>query len=248
MNPFDYIASFAAFNPITATSAPFIRLAGQKFGGAPKASEDDTEASVSTDVPRANSSSGGRGYTANQAEMLTKAYLDSIKAEKESFAEQSGGEPPSTQGVAPGAVGSTAPPLEGSAGSDLPPSAGPLPGDIAPADINALMLKLVEKQPALLDQQQRNAIQRSIVTAALRDRGLQELSRRRITQENIAANRDMQIAQTQARSNQSIAMANILYASLQPNPNLMSALSESMKAGMQSVTVPSVGIIRTKEA
>jgi hypothetical protein len=90
-------------------------------------------------------------------------------------------------------------------------------------------------------EEQARELERSIVTARLRDRGLKELSRRAIEQENIRAWRDLEVARQQAMSNQAIALANTAYLSQIPNTGFMQAMAETMKASTQPVTIRDVG-------
>lgn len=90
--------------------------------------------------------------------------------------------------------------------------------------------------------EQKAELERSIVTASLRDRGLQELSRRQIETENIRAWRDLQVARENARSNQAISLATTAYLSQIPNANVMQAMNEAMKASMSPVTIQSPNV------
>lgn len=92
-------------------------------------------------------------------------------------------------------------------------------------------------------EEQARELERSIVTAQLRDRGLKELSRRTIEQENIRAWRDLEVARQQAMSNQAIALANTAYLSQIPNTGFMQAMAETMKASTQPVTIASAGTV-----
>lgn len=80
-------------------------------------------------------------------------------------------------------------------------------------------------------------LKRSVVTAALRDRGLKELSRRQIETENIRAWKDLQVAREQARAAQAISLANTAYLAQIPNTGVMEAMNNAMKSAMQQITV-----------
>jgi hypothetical protein len=94
----------------------------------------------------------------------------------------------------------------------------------------------------LREAERKAELERSIVTASLRDRGLQELSRRQIETENIRAWRDLQVARENARSNQAISLATTAYLSQIPNANVMQAMNEAMKASMAPVTIQSPNV------
>jgi hypothetical protein len=89
--------------------------------------------------------------------------------------------------------------------------------------------------PEVLAQAHQQELQRSLLTATLRDRGLRELSRRNIEQENIKAWAAVRTAQEQARSNQAIALANTAYLAQTPNVALGQMLNDSMKSAMTPV-------------
>lgn len=92
-------------------------------------------------------------------------------------------------------------------------------------------------------EEQIRELERSIVTAKLRDRGLQELSRRAIETKTIEAWQAAEIARQNAMSNQAIALANTAYLSQIPNTGVMQAMAETMKASMQPVTIASAGTV-----
>ena len=94
----------------------------------------------------------------------------------------------------------------------------------------------------LREAERKAELERSIVTASLRDRGLQELSRRQIETENIRAWRDLQVARENARSNQAISLATTAYLSQIPNANVMEAMSKAMTAAMSPVTIQSPNV------
>ena len=89
--------------------------------------------------------------------------------------------------------------------------------------------------PEVLQQSHQQELQRSLLTATLRDRGLRELSRRNIEQENIKAWAAVRTAQEQARSNQAIALAQTAYLAQTPNVALGQMLNEGMKAAITPV-------------
>lgn len=94
----------------------------------------------------------------------------------------------------------------------------------------------------LREAERKAELERSIVTASLRDRGLQELSRRQIETENIRAWRDLQVARENARSNQAISLATTAYLSQIPNANVMQAMTEAMKASIVPVAIQSPNV------
>jgi hypothetical protein len=94
----------------------------------------------------------------------------------------------------------------------------------------------------LREAERKAELERSIVTASLRDRGLQELSRRQIETENIRAWRDLQVARENARSNQAISLANTAYLSQIPNANVMQAMTEAMRASLVPVAIQSPNV------
>jgi hypothetical protein len=101
---------------------------------------------------------------------------------------------------------------------------------------------MFEKFLPLREAERKAELERSIVTASLRDRGLQELSRRQIETENIRAWRDLQVARENARSNQAISLATTAYLSQIPNAGVMQAMSEAMTAAMVPVTIQSPNV------
>jgi len=110
-----------------------------------------------------------------------------------------------------------------------------------PQEVFSENRKLLEMLPGLMEQQFGYETKRAMLTGMLRDRGLRELSRRAIEQENIKAWADVRKAQELARSNQAIALANTAFLAQTPNQGLMSALSESMKASMAPVQMYAPG-------
>ena len=102
--------------------------------------------------------------------------------------------------------------------------------------------RMFEKFLPLREAERKAELERSIVTASLRDRGLLELSRRQIETENIRAWRDLQVARENARSNQAISLATTAYLSQIPNAGVMQAMSEAMKASMVPVTIQSPNV------
>jgi hypothetical protein len=92
-------------------------------------------------------------------------------------------------------------------------------------------------QIPMREAESQREIQRSIVTAALRDRGLKELSRRQIETENIKAWRDLQVAREQARAAQAISLANTAYLAQIPNTGVMEAMNNAMKGAMQQIAI-----------
>jgi hypothetical protein len=149
--------------------------------------------------------------------------------------------PPTVDTAAPPAP-ALPPPLEESPNTTFPASKdSPLEGqrpDFDPKLPFEAAEKLIRDYFIPVRESERQAeLQRSIVTAALRDRGLQELSRRQIETENIRAWRELQVARENARAAQSIALANTAYLSQIPNTGVMQAMNESMKAAMGQLTL-----------
>lgn len=95
----------------------------------------------------------------------------------------------------------------------------------------------------LRKEERKGQLIESIITSQLRDRGLRELSRRAIETENIRAWRDLEVARQQAMSNQAVALANTAYLAQIPNTGIMQAMSDTMKAAMQPVTLVSAGTV-----
>ena len=94
----------------------------------------------------------------------------------------------------------------------------------------------------LREAERKAELERSIVTASLRDRGLQELSRRQIETETIRAWRDLKVSEQNARSNQAISLATTTYLSQIPNANVMEAMNKAMLAAMTPVTIQSPNV------
>jgi hypothetical protein len=101
---------------------------------------------------------------------------------------------------------------------------------------------MLDRLEPLRAAERKAELERSIVTASLRDRGLQELSRRQIETENIRAWRDLQVARENARSNQAISLATTAYLSQIPNANVMEAMNKAMTAAMTPVTIQSPNV------
>ena len=114
--------------------------------------------------------------------------------------------------------------------------------DIDPEQTFQVLEKVLDRLEPLRAAELKAELERSIVTASLRDRGLQELSRRQIETENIRAWRDLQVARENARSNQAISLATTAYLSQIPNANVMQAMNEAMKAAMTPVTIQSPNV------
>lgn len=101
-------------------------------------------------------------------------------------------------------------------------------------------------QIPMREAESQREIQRSIVTAALRDRGLKELSRRQIETENIKAWRDLQVAREQARAAQAVSLATTAYIAGQPNANVIDAMNRGMEAAMKQVTIQSPAVFSNR--
>lgn len=132
-------------------------------------------------------------------------------------------------------------PLEKPPATNFPASEGsPLEGqksDFSFQDLSGFVKELLQNQATLRETESQRELQRSIVTAALRDRGLKELSRRQIETENIKAWRDLQVAREQARAAQAISLANTAYLAQIPNTGVMEAMNNAMKGAMQQIAI-----------
>lgn len=92
-------------------------------------------------------------------------------------------------------------------------------------------------------EEQVRELERSIVTAKLRDRGLQELSRRAIETETIKWWGNLAVARQNAMSNQAIALATTAYLSQIPSEAGIKALAEVTRSTMQPVAITSAGTV-----
>ena len=133
-------------------------------------------------------------------------------------------------------------PLEKPPSTDFGASKGsPLEGqksDFTLQELLGFSERLIrDYQIPMREAESQREIQRSIVTAALRDRGLKELSRRQIETENIKAWRDLQVAREQARAAQAISLANTAYLAQIPNTGVMDAMNKGMQAAMQQIQI-----------
>ena len=183
-------------------------------GGAPGSTSAGVSAKISPDSPEARTA-------------MDDAYADTVGG----FSGAG-----STLGNAARAAGKAGPVV--GAGTQYP---GQDPGqepDITPGDTENLLHGFLDRYPEMLQQQNKAALQRALVTGQIRDRGLRELSRRKVELANIDAWKQMQIAQTQARTAQSIALMNTAYLSMVPNVGVMGAMNEAMKAGMTQLNIP----------
>jgi hypothetical protein len=220
-------------NPVIFGIAPDFRMAG--MGAKPKSDEEQPK--VAAVMRPVAGPTGGRGVTSSAAEKSVNEWLEVIKAEQETVKkakeEESQAEPPDA-------------PVSPDNSQGAPPAAAPGPAnqqpDIQPNDVYNQVRSILLQAPELLNQQHQQDMQRRLLTATLRDRGLRELSRRRIEEQNIAAWRDLNVARTQAQSNQAIALMNTAYLSMIPNSNLIQAMNEATKAGMTALTVPATTV------
>lgn len=141
-------------------------------------------------------------------------------------------------------------PLEKPPATNFPASEGsPLEGqktDFTFQDLSGLVKELLKDQATLRETESQRELQRSIVTAALRDRGLKELSRRQIETENIKAWRDLQVAREQARAAQAVSLATTAYIAGQPNANVIDAMNRGMEAAMKQVTIQSPAVFSNR--
>ena len=94
---------------------------------------------------------------------------------------------------------------------------------------------LLDRQATIRDRELAAEMQRYVLQGALRQQGLKELSRRAIEQKNIEAWSNLQVARQYAQAQQATALATTAYLAGIPNYNVMQAMNEGMKAGMQNI-------------
>jgi len=97
--------------------------------------------------------------------------------------------------------------------------------------------ELLDRYPAIRREEREAEMQRYVLQGALRQQGLKELSRRAIEQKNIEAWSNLQVARQYAQAQQATALATTAYLSQIPNYNVMQAMNEGMKAGMQNIQI-----------
>ena len=97
--------------------------------------------------------------------------------------------------------------------------------------------ELIDLYPAIRREEREAEMQRYVLQGALRQQGLKELSRRAIEQKNIEAWSNLQVARQYAQAQQATALATTAYLSQIPNYNVMQAMNEGMKAGMQNIQI-----------
>lgn len=114
--------------------------------------------------------------------------------------------------------------------------------DIDPEQTFQVLEKVLDRLEPLRAAELKAELERSIVTAGLRDKALDKLTRRQIETENIRAWRDLQVARENARSNQAISLGTTAYLAGIPNPNVMEAMNKAMTAAMTPVTIQSPNV------
>jgi hypothetical protein len=114
--------------------------------------------------------------------------------------------------------------------------------DIDPEQTFQVLEKVLDRLEPLRAAELKAELERSIVTAGLRDKALDKLTRRQIETENIRAWRDLQVARENARSNQAISLGTTAYLAGMPNPNVMEAMNKAMTAAMVPVTIQSPNV------
>jgi hypothetical protein len=114
--------------------------------------------------------------------------------------------------------------------------------DIDPEQTFQVLERVLDRLEPLRAAERRAELERSIVTARLRNEGLDKLTSRQTTTENIRAWRDLLVAQQNARSNQAISLGTTAYLAGIPNPNVMQAMNEAMKAAMVPVAIQSPNV------
>jgi len=136
----------------------------------------------------------------------------------------------------------TLPPPAQSDGSRLPSSStegSPLESNQSPdipyGGLMDAVGGLLDRQAAIRERELEAETQRYILQGALRQQGLKELSRRAIEQKNIEAWSNLQVARQYAQAQQATALATTAYLAGIPNYNVMQAMNEGMKAGMQNI-------------
>jgi hypothetical protein len=120
------------------------------------------------------------------------------------------------------------------------PNTGPLNDqepDIPYGGLMDVVEGLLDRQATIRDRELAAEMQRYVLQGALRQQGLKELSRRAIEQKNIEAWNNLQVARQYAQAQQATALATTAYLSQIPNYNVMQAMNEGMKAGMQNIQI-----------
>jgi hypothetical protein len=132
-------------------------------------------------------------------------------------------------------------PLEKPPATNFPASEGsPLEGqktDFTFQDLSGLVKELLKEQATLRGTESQREIQRNVITAALRNEGLERLTRRQLQTEAMKGWYALQQAREQARAAQAISLATTAYIAGQPNANVIDALNRGMEAGMKQVTI-----------
>lgn len=106
--------------------------------------------------------------------------------------------------------------------------------DITPAETQNWVQDILNKFPEWRQAELDAEMRRYVLTGALRQQGLRELSRRKIEQENIAAWREVEKQRLASQSAQAIALANTAYLAQIPNTGVMEAMNNAMKAGISA--------------
>lgn len=92
-------------------------------------------------------------------------------------------------------------------------------------------------QIPMREAESQREIQRNIITAALRNQGLDRLTRRQIQTETMKGWYALQQVREQARAAQAISLANTAYLAQIPNTGVMEAMNNAMKGAMQQITI-----------
>lgn len=248
MNPLDLLY----LNPVTAP----VRLAGQVFDRLDTPAElnilrdnkpyvwDSTKRTYVPDLSTPSNKDAWRKE--GQPSTLGRAPVKWNASKREWVAVN----PPSTESTAPPAesptdttTDTTTAPVESpastpDAGTSATPGTGAgtignqpdIPFSTAQDAVKDILSKYPEWRQAELDAEMR----RYVLTGALRQQGLRELSRRKIEQENIAAWREVEKQRLASQSAQAIALANTAYLAQIPNTGVMEAMNNAMKAGISA--------------
>ena len=131
------------------------------------------------------------------------------------------------------------PPLETKPDTTQPSS--PLEGQKPDIDSNTLFgytEKLIRDYfLPLRAAERRDQLRESVVTAALRDRGLQKLTERELQKTAMEQWTALQQVREQARAAQAISLASTAYLAGMPNAGTMAALNDATRAAMQQITI-----------
>ena len=141
--------------------------------------------------------------------------------------------PPGSDGTTGNTDGTTGGTDDTTEGRDPRGTIGTEP-DITPAETQNWVQDILNKFPEWRQAELDAEMRRYVLTGALRQQGLRELSRRKIEQENIAAWREVEKQRLASQSAQAIALANTAYLAQIPNTGVMEAMNNAMKAGISA--------------